>query len=160
MEIILIAAIAANRVIGRDNRIPWHLPEDLQWFKQVTMGSPMIMGRKTHLSIGRPLPGRANIVLSRNKTEFPGCTRAADLDQALALCRELGADKSFIIGGQQLFAEGLAVADTILLGVLEREVTGDVFFPPIPTQFQLIREEEVSGGPEPYRRQLYQRITA
>ena len=156
MEVIIIAAMAANRVIGRDNTIPWHLPEELQWFKATTMGHVLIMGRKTHESIGRPLPGRSTIVISRNPDLcLPGCTTARSLDQALKLCS--GRDKVFIAGGAQIYALALPLADTILLSVLNHEVAGDTFFPPVPEEeFREISRLAIPG-PTPYTRITYQR---
>ncbi|MBC8208150.1 MAG: dihydrofolate reductase [Desulfobulbaceae bacterium] len=156
MEIILIAAMAANRVIGRENQIPWHLPDDLQWFKVTTMGHPLIMGRKTHESIGHALPGRENIVLTRQSgAVFSNCTVAHDLTMALDLCRKQSAPKAFIIGGEQIFKDGLRIADTILLNVLQRAVDGDVFFPPFSDQDFMLQEQIAVTGPEPYSRCRY-----
>jgi dihydrofolate reductase len=128
MDIVIIAAMAANRVIGRENSIPWSIPEDLRFFKQKTFGHALIMGRKTYESLGRPLPGRKNIVISRNRDlRIAECTVVADLPQALALCKDQ--EKVFIIGGGQIFALGLLVANTIILSILDREVPGDITFP-------------------------------
>jgi dihydrofolate reductase len=128
MDIIIIAAMAANRVIGCNNSIPWFLPEDLRQFKEKTLGHALIMGRKTYESLGRPLQGRTNIVISRNRElHIEGCTVAPDLHQALKLCRDQ--EKVFIIGGGQVFNIGLSVANTIILTVLEREISGDTAFP-------------------------------
>jgi dihydrofolate reductase len=128
MDIIIIAAMAANRVIGRDNSLPWSLPEDLYHFKETTLGHALIMGRKTYESLGHPLPGRMNVVISRNKNlQIPGCLVASELKQALALCKNH--EKIFIIGGGQIFRLGLSVANTLILTVLDREVSGNVTFP-------------------------------
>ena len=128
MDIIIIAAMAANRVIGRDNSIPWSLPEDLRQFKEKTLGHALVMGRKTYESLGHPLHGRMNVVVSRNTDlHIPGCIIAPDFTQALMLCENH--KKTFIIGGGQIFTLGLAVANTIILTILEREVSGDVTFP-------------------------------
>lgn len=127
-DIIIIAAMAANRVIGRDNRLPWSIPEDLRQFKEKTIGYPLIMGRKTFESLGKPLANRQNIVLSRRPDlHLPGCTVVSSLDQALSLCRNR--EKIFIIGGGQVFKQGLAVATTLILTILDREVPGDIVFP-------------------------------
>ena len=146
MDIIIIAAMAANRVIGRDNTIPWSLPEDLRQFKTKTLGHALIMGRKTYESLGRPLPGRTNIVISRNRDlRLAGCEVVADMQQALALCR--GRDKVFIIGGGQIFELGISLADTIILTVLEEEVAGDTTFPDFTGQgFSEIGREQFSAG--------------
>src|SRR5579859_3552843 len=105
MTLSVIVAVAENGVIGKDNRLPWHIPEDLRFFKRTTMGRPVIMGRKTHLSIGKPLPGRRNIVLSRSGP-------ISSLDAALA---DAGAGECFVIGGASLFAEALPRADRLYL---------------------------------------------
>ena len=99
----LIVARANNGVIGRDNQLPWRLPEDLAFFKRTTMGAPIIMGRKTHESIGRPLPGRRNIVVTRDATRrFQGCDAATTLGEALKLAAQDQAPEAFLIGGAQL----------------------------------------------------------
>jgi dihydrofolate reductase len=128
MDIIIIAAMAANRVIGCNNTIPWSLPEDLRQFKEKTLGHALVMGRKTYESLGRPLHGRTNIVISRNRElHIPGCVVVSDLQQALKLCQ--GQEKVFIIGGGQIFNLGLSIANTIILTTLERKVEGDIVFP-------------------------------
>lgn len=157
MEIILIAAMAANRVIGRDNTIPWDIPGEQVRFKEITMGYPMIMGRKTYQSIGRPLPGRRNIVVTRNRNfEAGGCEVVHSLKQGLAACK--GVKKVFLIGGEQLYRLGLSHADTLILTVLDREVEGDAFFPDFSCPpFTLVRTEKISH-PVPYSIQTYQRL--
>jgi dihydrofolate reductase len=128
MDIIIIAAMAANRVIGRDNAIPWSIPEDLRQFKKKTLGHALIMGRKTYESLGHPLPGRINVVVSRNSSlHIDGCTVVPDFTQALTLCKNH--KKIFIIGGGQIFRLGISVANTIILTILERDVAGDITFP-------------------------------
>ncbi|MCL1074247.1 dihydrofolate reductase [Shewanella dokdonensis] len=128
MRIALIAAMANNRVIGKDNQMPWHLPEDLRHFKQVTMGKPIIMGRRTYESIGRPLPGRQNIVITRNSAlTIPHVTTANSLTEAFDkadVCDEL-----MIIGGGQLYAEALPYADVLYLTQISLDVDGDTWFP-------------------------------
>ena len=107
MKMSLIVAVSRNGVIGVDNKLPWHLPDDLQYFKSVTMGKPLVMGRKTYDSIGRPLPGRTNIVLTRDASwSAPGIEVATTLDDALSLarkaCTNSGADEVMVIGGEQI----------------------------------------------------------
>lgn len=129
----MIAAIARNRVIGKDNKMPWHLPADLQFFKKCTLGYPVIMGRKTYESIGRPLPGRLNIILSRNKKLLiEGCTVVNSLENALLVADE--ADEVFIIGGSHLYNKFLEKADRLYLTLIDEEFEGDTFFPDY-TQF-------------------------
>jgi dihydrofolate reductase len=128
MDIILIAAMAANRVIGRNNATPWHIPEELHFFKRTTMGHPVIMGRKTYSSLPGPLPGRRNIIISRTPGQPPEGTEAvATLPAALALCREN--DRVFVIGGAQIFTLALPHATTIMLSVLDADFDGDTYFP-------------------------------
>jgi dihydrofolate reductase len=124
----LVVAVARNRVIGRDNAMPWHLPADLAHFKKVTLGHPVIMGRRTHESIGRALPGRENIVVSRNRDyTAPGCTVVGSLDAAWKAAGAAG--EACVIGGTSLFREALPVADVIHLTEVEADVPGDTFFP-------------------------------
>lgn len=157
MDIILIAAMAQNRIIGRDNKMPWHIPEELQLFKKTTMGFPMIMGRKTFETFKSPLPGRRHIVLSRNSDYIPkGGELAASLDQALELCS--GSNKIFIIGGAQIFKQGLALANQIILTLLHREVEGDVTFPQFSEEvFKEINRQTYPDGTEPYTVVTYTR---
>ncbi len=120
--------MARNRVIGRDNRLPWRLPADLAYFKQVTMGHPVIMGRRTWESIGRPLPGRQNIVVSRNPGySAPGATVVGSLDDAWRAAGDV--DEACVIGGTSLFAEALPLADRIHLTEVDAEIEGDTYFP-------------------------------
>ena len=143
MEIILIAAMAGNRVIGRDNSIPWDIPGEQARFKEVTMGFPLIMGRKTWQSIGHPLPGRLSIVVSRNRDfKAAGGKVFHSLEQGLDFCR--GSNKVFIIGGEQLYQLGLEKADTLLLSVLDQEIEGDTFFPEFSCPpFELVQKKKI-----------------
>ena len=128
-RVYLVAAVAANGVIGRDGQLPWHLPEDLKHFKRLTLGHPVIMGRRTWESLGRPLPGRDNIVVThRAGYEAPGAAVANSLEAALALCA--GEPVVFVIGGQQLFAESLPMAAGLVLTEIYRDYEGDTWFPP------------------------------
>ena len=128
MLISLIAAMAHERVIGKGNAMPWHLPADLRHFKSVTLGKPVVMGRRTFESIGRPLPGRRNLVISRNpQWQADGVEVAASLDEALSLLS--GSDEVMIIGGGQLYAEALPRADRLYLTHIELVVAGDTYFP-------------------------------
>jgi len=127
MKLSLIVAYARNRVIGIDNTLPWRLPADLQRFKRTTMGHPIIMGRKTWDSIGRPLPGRRNIVVTRNADwHADGAERVASIDDALALCAD--AAEAFVIGGAQIYAAALPVADAVVATEIDVDVTGDTYF--------------------------------
>jgi dihydrofolate reductase len=127
-RVYLVAAVAANGVIGTDGKLPWRIPEDLRHFKALTLGHPVIMGRKTWESLGRPLAGRENIVLTRTPGyEAPGAHVAASLDGALALCA--GEPAAFVIGGSELYAAALPRADGLVLTEIERDYSGDARFP-------------------------------
>lgn len=147
MHIAIIVAMAENGVIGRDNGLPWHLPEDLKHFRRLTLGKPVLMGRRTFESIGRPLPGRTNIVLSRQAGfRADGVLLAADLDSALALAeaqaRADGVDELMVIGGAALYAEALPRADRLYLTRVHAAVAGDARFPePDWAQWQRLSAE-------------------
>ncbi len=128
MTLSIIVAMTDERVIGRDNALPWRLPEDLKRFKAITMGHPIIMGRKTFESIGRPLPGRRNIVVTSQPEPREGLQMAGSLGEALGLCPpEEG--ECFVIGGARLFAEALPIVDKIYLTLVHARIPGDVYFP-------------------------------
>ncbi len=129
MQLSLIAAVARNGVIGRDGDLPWRLPDDLAHFKRLTSGHAVVMGRRTWESIGRPLPKRTNLVVSRTLTPPEGVRVAPSLDAALAAARESGASRAFVIGGAALYAESLPLVDVLELTRVEAEVEGDVHFP-------------------------------
>ena len=135
VKLVLVAAHAENGVIGRDGDMPWRLPSDLKHFKAVTLGTPVIMGRKTYLSIGRPLPGRANIVVSRSGFSAEGIETAASLDKALERARShaqnSGADRVSVIGGGQIYALAIDRADDLILTEVDAEIEGDTVFPAI-----------------------------
>ena len=128
MRITIIAAMDRNRLIGDGDRLPWRLPADLRRFKALTMGKPIVMGRRTHESIGRALPGRRNIVLSRDPDyRAPGCDVAASLEEALEMCAD--AEELMIIGGAELYARALPRADRLHLTLLHATFSGDAWFP-------------------------------
>ena len=129
MKLALVVAMARNRVIGRDGTLPWHLPADLKRFRAITMGKPIVMGRRTHESIGRPLPGRRNIVLSRAPGyAAEGCEVFATLAAALAALQDV--DEVMVVGGAALYAEALPHAQTLYLTEVDAAPAGDVYFPP------------------------------
>lgn len=135
MTITLIAAMDENRVIGRENQMPWDLPSDRKRFHATTRGHPIIMGRKTYESIGKPLSARTNIVLSRQQDyRAAGCVIAHDLESAFTAVA--GADEVFICGGEEVFRETIALADRIILTIVHEEFEGDAFFPEIPSSFE------------------------
>jgi dihydrofolate reductase len=126
----LIAAVARNGVIGRGNALPWHVPEDLKHFRQVTTGHAILMGRRTHESIGRPLPGRRNIVVSRQPDlRIEGCEVAPSLEAAIGLARQGGDEMPMVIGGAAVYRDALPHATRLYLTEIDRDVEGDVFFP-------------------------------
>jgi dihydrofolate reductase len=127
-RVSVIAALARNRVIGIENRLPWRLPEDLAHFKALTLGHPILMGRKTFESLGRPLPGRTNIVITHNPDYCKeGCQVADSIPAALALCSEV--DEVFFIGGAELYAQVIPLADCLYLTEVDIEAQGDAWFP-------------------------------
>jgi dihydrofolate reductase len=138
-----IVAMSENRVIGYQNRIPWHLPEDFRWFKKMTTGNIVVMGRKTFESIGRPLPDRTTWVLSRSGFVYPGVRTLRSLDEI-----DLTGDSRdiFISGGAQLYVEALPRCAELYLTLVKRVVEGDTVFPPFEDQFEL--EAEVRDRPE------------
>jgi dihydrofolate reductase len=138
-----IVAMSLNRVIGKDNKLPWHLPEDLRWFKTLTTGNVIIMGRKTWDSIGRALPNRESIVLSRSDLNIPGVRTIRSLDE---LNPAADTRDYYLIGGAQIFRTYLAKCSDIYLTLVKREVEGDVFLPPFEEQFCL--SETIQDTPE------------
>ena len=141
-RISLIAALALNRVIGIENRLPWRLPEDLAHFKALTLGHPILMGRKTFESLGRPLPGRRNIVITRNPDYWsPGCEVAGSIAGAIALCADAG--EVFFIGGAEMYAQALPLVERLYLTEIQIEAQGDAWFP----DYDLSVFREVSREP-------------
>lgn len=137
LPLCLIVAATRNQVIGRDNAMPWHLPDDLRYFKARTLGKPVIMGRKTWESLGRPLPGRLNIVVSRQDgLQLEGAEVFADLPAAIERgqhwAQEQGVDEVMLIGGGQLYHQALAQASRVYLTRIEVELEGDTWFPQLP----------------------------
>jgi dihydrofolate reductase len=138
-----IAAMSENRVIGNAGKIPWHLPEDFKWFKKMTTGQVVVMGRKTFESIGKPLPNRETIVLSRGQFSHPGVRAVASLEEidTLGEHREI-----FICGGAQIYEKALPHCSDLYLTLVKRIVDGDTFFPAFEEQFELV--EEIMDCPE------------
>ena len=148
MTIALIVAMAENRVIGKENTIPWHIPDELQLFKKHTMGHPILMGRKTYESIGKPLPGRTNIIITRSKGfSARGCEVYTDLKEALSRFQD---EKIFVIGGAEIFAQTLDLADELYITHVRKSISGDTFFPEFDeTRFEITATESFDGEP-PY----------
>jgi len=139
--ISLIAARSRNNVIGDDDRIPWRAKGEQALFRDITMGGVLVMGRRTYATIGRPLPGRTTVVVSRNRSFVaPGCIVCHDLADAVATAHRLG--EVFIAGGGEIYALGLDLADGVHLTTVQCEAKGNVLFPPFPTaDFRLVREQ-------------------
>jgi dihydrofolate reductase len=154
MKIVLVAAIGANNVIGRDGALPWRLKSDLAHFRAVTINKPVVMGRKTFQSIGKPLKDRTNIVISRDAAfSVPGVLTAASFEAALTLARKdataRGADEIMIIGGSDIFAAALPLADRLEITHVHASPEGDVTFPPIdPTIWREVSRTEHAAGPQ------------
>ena len=144
MRLSLIAAVADNGTIGRDNDLPWRLPDDFRRFKALTMGHHLLMGRKTWESIGRPLPGRTTVVISRRPLTVPaGVELAASVDSALEVAALAGDDEAFVVGGAEIYRQLLSRADRIYLTRVHAEVDGDVRFPEFDeTDWRLVAQEE------------------
>ncbi len=158
----IIVAMDENRLIGRENDLPWRLSADLQFFKRTTMGKPLIMGRHTHESIGRALPGRRNIVISRQADFQPaaGCELARDVDSALALCA--GEAEVMLMGGASLYQQLLDKADKLYITRVLAALDGDTWFPEIDwSQWQLLSQESHTADAKnqfDYRFEIYQRL--
>jgi dihydrofolate reductase len=156
MIISLIAAMSEERVIGHDGKLPWNIPTDLARFKSITMGHALLMGRKTFESIGRPLPGRKNIVLSRSLAEIEGCLVARSLTEAISAGG--GDDEIFVCGGEKLFQEALPFCQRIYLTVVHGSYQGDVHFPQIPDSFLELQREELTATTPPLSFLVFERV--
>jgi dihydrofolate reductase len=157
-RVYLVAAVAANGVIGAAGKLPWRIPEDLRHFKSLTLGHPVIMGRKTWASLGRPLPGRENIVVTRAAGfEAPGAHVATSLDAALALCA--GEPVAFVIGGGEIYAAALPLADGMVLTEIGRDFPGDARFPEFDRSRwrETQRKPQTGGDGLPFDFVLYER---
>ncbi len=157
--ISIIVAVAENGVIGDRNTLLWHISEDLRRFKRLTTGHPVVMGRKTCESLGRPLPNRRNVVITRSEIQIAGCEVVHSLDEALAL---FPADEEvFVIGGAQIYAEALPIADRFYLTRVHRDYEGDTRFPDWnPAEWRLVASERFERGaeyPYPFTFETYER---
>ena len=157
MKLAMIWGMSRNRTIGRNNALPWHLSEDLKYFRRVTMGKPIIMGRKTWESIGKPLPGRSNIVITRDPAySAEGVKVVRTLEDAISLAENIalidGAEEAVVIGGAQIYAQALPLAQRLYMTQVHAEVEGDTFFPQFDlTQWNEIGHEDfAASGPNPY----------
>lgn len=156
-DLAIIVAVAENGVIGRENALPWRLSEDMKHFKRITMGKPVVMGRKTYESIGKPLPGRENIVVSRNRAfHAAGVHLVSTLDEALALAGEIarrdGVNEVMVMGGAQIYALAMPVADRLYITEVHASVAGDAVLPAIEwaSWREVSRERRAALPPNPY----------
>ncbi len=150
MSVSLIVAMAQNRTIGVNNTLPWRCPEDLKHFKTLTMGHHMIMGRKTFDSIGKPLPGRTTVIVTRNtELQIEGCLIAHSLPDAIKLCAN--DEEVFIVGGAEIYAQALPLADTLYITEIRQEVAGDAHFPAFDSKAwqEVSREARTQDAPQP-----------
>lgn len=143
MLLSAISAAGENNVIGKDNRLPWHLPADMRYFKTTTMGHAVILGRKTYDSFGKALPGRTNIVLTtQNDLLLPDAVVVQSLQEALARAKEIESSETFVLGGAQIYQETMPMLDRIYLTRIFKSFEGDAFFPVLdPRQWKLTEEE-------------------
>ena len=169
MLLSIIVAQSENRIIGRGNKLPWYLPEDLKYFKRITQGKPIVMGRKTFESIGHPLPGRTNIVISRNPDyQKLGVHVVASLDQALELAEQQalidGSEEMLVIGGAEIYKQAMQQADRLYVTQVHATIEGDASFPEIDKSlWQLLGQEDFfANGPNPfdYSFMVYQRLSS
>ena len=157
-RVSIIAAIGKNRELGKMNELIWRISDDLKRFKTLTMGHPIIMGRKTYESIGKPLPGRTNIIVSRMAPEAPGCTVVNSFVRALDLARNIDQQEVFIIGGAQIYAEALPLSDRLYLTLIDdTNAHADAFFPPYPDFTRVVSSEPHEDFVPPYRWSILER---
>jgi dihydrofolate reductase len=155
--ISLIVAMAENRVIGGDNKLLWHIPEDLKRFKALTTGKPIIMGRKTYDSIGRPLPNRPNIVITRQAGwTAPGVTVVGSLEDAVKTAENMGSDEIMVIGGAQIYSQALQYATRVYLTHIHKAYDGDARFPELPAT-EWMESDRQAGAEDFYEFITYQR---
>lgn len=162
MIISAIVAMSQNCVIGKDNKIPWHLPADLKYFKRTTINHHIILGRKCYESIGRPLPKRTNIIITRNKAfEAEGCVIVNSIEAALEYSRNQDQSEVFIVGGGQIYEQSMELWDRLYLTEVETEVDGDIYFPKIDDKQWIIINEKYhmanENNPHNYTFKVYER---
>lgn len=151
MKIVIIVAVAKNNVIGSSNTIPWYCPEDLKYFKRTTLGSPVLMGRKTYDSLKiQPLPGRQNIVVTRDaELNYPGCDMVSSINEGIALAKTNDSQKLFIVGGADIYLQCLSIAEELYVTEVDVLVEGDRFFPAIDESiWSLIKEDVYQANQE------------
>ena len=146
--ISIIAAIGSNHELGKDNKLLWHIPQDLKRFRQLTTGHPIIMGRTTFESIGKPLPNRINIIITHNKNfKAKGCIVCYSLEDALDIARNCDQDEIFIIGGGQIYEQAIEFADRLYLTIVEGTFAADTFFPDY-SRFKKVTRQKIAHGPK------------
>ena len=156
MTVSIIVAIAKNHAIGKDNKLLWYLPNDLKHFKDVTTGHTVIMGRKTYDSVGKPLPKRRNIIITRQAISIEGCEVVNSLEAALALCKD--ESEVFIVGGAEIYRQSIPLTDRIYLTVIDQEFDGDSFFPELdPAEWE--EKERENFEPDEKNKLRYSFIT-
>jgi dihydrofolate reductase len=165
MLISMVVAASTNNVIGKNNQLLWSLPNDMKFFKNTTWAMPVLMGRKTFESLGKPLPGRLNIVITRQKDWKPeGATIVHSLEDAVKAASAADYNEAFIIGGGEIFKESMAIADKIYMTRVDAELEGDAFFPVIDkTQWQLVSEDSRTADAKhaySYHFQLWRKLSA
>jgi dihydrofolate reductase len=161
MRLSIIVAISENNAIGRGNALPWRLPADLRRFKERTLGHALIMGRRTYESLGRTLPGRTSIVITKSDLASPGVFVVRSFDEALQKAREIEPEEAFVIGGRAVFAAALPVAERLYVTFVHAQVAGDVFFPERGLEGWVLLEDERHDAdarhPFPYSFRVYGR---
>ncbi len=160
-RIAMIAAMGLNRVIGSNNKLPWHLPEDLKYFRSVTWGKPIVMGRKTFDSLGRPLPGRTNIVVTNSPgLQIPGASVQGSIDEAIQKAMRQavldGMDEVMVIGGETVYRQMLERADRLYLTLVDAEPEGDAWFPPVNRDEWTLADKRDVAGTDSYPAHSYQ----
>jgi dihydrofolate reductase len=146
MTLSLLVAADSQNVIGKNNALPWHLPNDLRYFKNLTWGMPILMGRKTFESIGKPLPGRKSIVITRNKDwKHEGVTIVHSVEEAVSVAKEDDVEEIFVIGGAEIFTSSLPTASRIYLTRIHHVFDGDVYFPELSSQWKQVSERHCAA---------------
>ncbi len=156
MIISIVVAIAENHAIGKDNKLLWYLPNDLKHFKTITSGHTVIMGRKTYDSVGKPLPNRRNIIITRQQIDIPGCEVVNSLDQAIALCKT--EEEVFIVGGAEIYRQSMTITNKIYLTIVHHNFEGDTYFPDIEENIWIETERE-DHDPDEKNKLAYSFIT-
>ena len=156
MIISIVVAIAQNHVIGKDNKLLWYLPNDLKHFKTITSGHTVIMGRKTYDSVGKPLPNRRNIVVTRKHIDIPGCEVVNSLEAAVDLCKT--EEEIFIVGGAEIYRLAMAITNKIYLTIVHQNFEGDTYFPDIDKNIWIETERE-NHDPDEKNKLSYSFIT-